>query len=82
MAMNEQVEVGNVVKDQRREDIQAPVIDSSESRYEGYHEIPKANIETPKTSLDQLKANISALEDLHGRLRFMMGEIKQHVVKS
>ena len=38
-----------------------------------YREIPERAFETD--ALVQLKANISQLEDLHGRMKFMMSEL-------
>jgi hypothetical protein len=42
-----------------------------------YHEISSDQQHVVKLDvLEQLKANISQLEDLHGRLRFMMIEVR------
>ncbi len=35
----------------------------------------------PRDVLEQLNSNISELEDLHGRLKFMMGEVQSLVKK-
>jgi hypothetical protein len=39
-----------------------------------YHELADRHI-VEVDAIEQLKANLSQLEDLHGRLRFMMGEL-------
>lgn len=50
---------------------------SSATAYEGYvyHEIAGENHLVRVDVLEQLKANMAQLEDLHGRLRYMMGEV-------
>ncbi|MCB0367254.1 MAG: hypothetical protein H6624_14560 [Bdellovibrionaceae bacterium] len=40
-----------------------------------YHEIPEAQSEQVDV-LAQMKANLDQLEDIQGRLRFVMGEIR------
>ena len=40
-----------------------------------YHEIPEAQSDQVDV-LAQMKANLDQLEDLQGRLRFVMGEIR------
>ncbi len=39
------------------------------------------NVSTQKDVLEQLKHNVAQLEDLHGRLKFMMGEVQSLVKK-
>ena len=52
----------------------------------GKAEAPAVEVRAPKASkssldvVSQMRANLSQLEDLHGRLSFVMGEIR-HVVK-
>lgn len=41
-----------------------------------YHEVTTDHHVQPVDVLEQLKANITQLEDLHTRLRFMMGEVR------
>ncbi len=41
-----------------------------------YHEITDDKHVVRLDVLEQLKSNIAQLEDLHGRLRFMMGEVR------
>lgn len=41
-----------------------------------YHEIASDRHLVRVDVLEQLKSNIAQLEDLHGRLRFMMGEVR------
>ncbi len=41
-----------------------------------YHEIAGDKHLVRVDVLEQLKSNIAQLEDLHGRLRFMMGEVR------
>lgn len=46
-----------------------------------YHEIPEAQSEQVDV-LAQMKANLDQLEDLQGRLRYVMGEIRAITRKS
>lgn len=53
-------------------------IDSIESRgslHRAYHEIANGHHVVETGALEQLRANIAQLEDLHGRLKFLMAEI-------
>ncbi len=46
-----------------------------------YREVP--GLETERLDvLQQLENNLSLLEDLHGRLRLVMGEVRTLIVKS
>ncbi len=46
-----------------------------------YHEITDSNVAETDV-LAQLRANISQLEDLHGRMKFMMAEVGYLLKKS
>lgn len=41
-----------------------------------YHEISQEKHVVRTDVLEQLKANMNQLEDLHARLKFMMGEVR------
>lgn len=41
-----------------------------------YHEVTEQKHVVRTDVLEQLKANLSQLEDLHLRLKFMMGEVR------
>ena len=45
-----------------------------------YHEIPETQAEQLDV-LAQMKANLNQLEDLQGRLRFVMGEVRSAIRK-
>jgi len=40
-----------------------------------YHEIPTQSVDRLDV-LEQLKANVAQIEDLHGRLQFVMSEVQ------
>ncbi|MES2962563.1 MAG: hypothetical protein V4760_01645 [Bdellovibrionota bacterium] len=46
-----------------------------------YHEIADRHV-VENDVIEQLRANISQLEDLHGRLRFMMSEVSYLMKKN
>lgn len=46
-----------------------------------YREVPGAENERLDV-IEQLQANLAQLEDLHGRLRYVMGEVRSIVVKA
>lgn len=48
--------------------------DRASSFHQTYHELAERHL-VEVDVLEKLKANIAQLEDLHGRLRFMMAEI-------
>lgn len=53
----------------------------SSSYRQAYHEMTEKHV-VEVDVIEQLKANLSQLEDLHQRLRFMMGEISYLLKKN
>ena len=47
----------------------------------GYREVPGLENERLDV-IEQLHANLAQLEDLHGRLRFVMSEVRSIIVKA
>lgn len=74
MALNEpgQVEHMEVKRETHKFEIESQE-KSIELQSYAYHELPNTGT---VDVLEQLRANISQLEDLHGRLKFMMGEVQ------
>ena len=55
-------------------------VEDAEPTRSRYNELPDS-ISSELDVIEQLKSNINQLEDLHGRMQYMMGELKGLVRK-
>ena len=67
--------IENTAQDTQQNDLR------SSSFRQSYHEISDQHV-VETDVVEQLRANMAQLEDLHGRLRYMMGEISYLLKRS